>query len=916
MPDPQSHPTPTRKLGGIPQDDATPQGAYHKSSSFEMQAIPRPDEKAAPLDKSSTALNSLGLLAIVLLLGGGGALLYFKMPSQLAALLQPRNDTPPAPVTGASVPLDSTPIAAASQGYAWLFDENEWRTPKDAQNEAREGLVRVRTLLEKPQPAADAEIRARIVVREGGGMAGVFLRSTPEEGRYRLAIDPDLRFVRLVHQGPKGTEELGKHRFFKSLLKGDRLVLELRAEGERISGSVNGERVIDADDARSKKAGAWGIESTDAWFELVEVPVPPPKVVAEAAPPAEPAPAAPATPEPPPAPVVQLSEIGKWLASVEPQWQAAYQQEVVAPYEKGVGDLKKQFLTTIETQLAAATQAGSRDDAAFFRGEKKRLEAGEDIPMKDEVIVPASLVKLRTGFRADQARLDKARFDRAKALFARTDATLAQTQLALIQHQRSGEAAEIKQKREQLAALWVKPPETAAAPAAATPAPSAATPAPKRPPLGSTPAPSMAKLPPRQIVEKLLAMGVSVWVGQKQPLNALNPPASTEVKTIADLSGDRFVITHVAFRRDGADEKPITTEDLAVVEALPEATDLDLSGPGVTDAIVEKLRGFRRLVRLTLDGAKLTAASSTVLGTLSDLKELHLQGASLGDEFVKGVGLCHRLERLSLAGLSISDAALIPVFKLTTLQELDLSNLDKVTAAGLAHIADCHSLKRLSLGGANVSASMVEPVNHCTGLESLTLAGIPLKDEEVVGLGALGRLKTLNLSNTGIVGTAFAKWPTHAAMTSLSVTNEPGVNDAALKAIVTAFPKLDTLDFSAVALGATTAGFASLDHLRSLRNLRIGGAVVNDEVMVEIGKCNELQSLSIAGASLTEPGAAAMARLTKLTSLDLNLPPVSDAALKSFSKCKALKSIQIAADAPEDVETKLKGALNGVAIRK
>jgi hypothetical protein len=92
--------------------------------------------------------------------------------------------------------------------------------------------------------------------------------------------------------------------------------------------------------------------------------------------------------------------------------------------------------------------------------------------------------------------------------------------------------------------------------------------------------------------------------------------------------------------------------------------------------------------------------------------------------------------------------------------------------------------------------------------------------------------------------------------------------------------------------------------------------VVNDEIMVEIGKCNDLQSLSIPGGRLGEPGVAALTKLTRLTSLDVGLPPVSDAALKSFSRCKALKSIQISAEAPPEIETKLRAALNGVTIRK
>ena len=46
-----------------------------------------------------------------------------------------------------------------------------------------------------------------------------------------------------------------------------------------------------------------------------------------------------------------------------PQWQAAYATEVHGPFEKGAASLKKQYLATLEKQLAALAQAAKLDDA-------------------------------------------------------------------------------------------------------------------------------------------------------------------------------------------------------------------------------------------------------------------------------------------------------------------------------------------------------------------------------------------------------------------------------------------------------------------------------------------------------------------------------------------------------------------------
>lgn len=62
------------------------------------------------------------------------------------------------------------------------------------------------------------------------------------------------------------------------------------------------------------------------------------------------------------------SDTAQWLASMDPQWQASYEREVLAPLQKASAELRAQFLGQIEAQLATATQAGEMDAAAYFRG--------------------------------------------------------------------------------------------------------------------------------------------------------------------------------------------------------------------------------------------------------------------------------------------------------------------------------------------------------------------------------------------------------------------------------------------------------------------------------------------------------------------------------------------------------------------
>ena len=162
----------------------------------------------------------------------------------------------------------------------------------------------------------------------------------------------------------------------------------------------------------------------------------------EAAPPSTPAPRA-ATPAPKPP-----SATGKWLAEQEPQWQAAFANEVSTPFEKNVADLKKRYLTT----LAAARGGGELDT------ESKLLADGGDVPATDEATTLAALKTLRSNYRLNLKNLEADRLAKAKSVVARCDAILGRNQMLLTQSQRLDEALEIKAKRGQLAAAWLKPP--------------------------------------------------------------------------------------------------------------------------------------------------------------------------------------------------------------------------------------------------------------------------------------------------------------------------------------------------------------------------------------------------------------------------------------------------------------------------
>ncbi|MDR3406189.1 MAG: hypothetical protein P4L99_27140 [Chthoniobacter sp.] len=429
-------------------------------------------------------------------------------------------------------------------------------------------------------------------------------------------------------------------------------------------------------------------------------------------------------------------------------------------------------------------------------------------------------------------------------------------------------------------------------------------------PLIALGAPPPAKIPPQQIVEKLLALGAGVWVKK----GAATDPV--EVKSAVETFGQKFTFTRVEFHAERPDQSPITVADYAVLDSLTDLPELVISGEAVDDTVLEKLRPFRALVDLTIDGPKISKAEYALFPALPELHALRLRTTGTTDEALKTIVQCRKLKTLDLNTQPISDDGLTTVSKLATLEELDLANLEQVGSAGFAHLADCRALKIVYVAGMTVLSGMVENLAHCKNLEVLLMPDTVLKDADIAPLNALTKLHSLDLSHSAVTGAAFASWPARLQLTSLNLENAGGVDDAICKNIEHAFPKIEELTVKLAASGFSTAGAATLARARTLHLLRLGGPGLNDEAVAQLVRCDGLTTLGIAGAQLSEKGVASLAKLPHLAELSLDVPPLTDAAVKSFGRCKELKTLYIGSGAPPETEQKLHKVLPELVIHK
>jgi tRNA A-37 threonylcarbamoyl transferase component Bud32 len=238
--------------------------------------------------------------------------------------------------------------------------------------------------------------------------------------------------------------------YFGPWKRGDTTAGGTRSVVSRSSAGEGGKRV-GADGASPSR------EATRAGGRTVATPQPD-ATPAPATPAPTPQPSAASTPVPstpaPSATPKPATEVEKWFAQVDGPQQAAFQKQVLKPFETGVAELRARYLAALDTAIARASAAGQLADALVWRTERQAFEQAQNVALDDDA-TPAGLKTLRAAFRHQLARLEADRTAQAKALFAAYDAILAKNQTLLTQRQRFDEALLLKTKREEIARTWL-----------------------------------------------------------------------------------------------------------------------------------------------------------------------------------------------------------------------------------------------------------------------------------------------------------------------------------------------------------------------------------------------------------------------------------------------------------------------------
>jgi internalin A len=305
-----------------------------------------------------------------------------------------------------------------------------------------------------------------------------------------------------------------------------------------------------------------------------------------------------------------------------------------------------------------------------------------------------------------------------------------------------------------------------------------------------------------------ILLGCAPWLGVAAPLAEIKAVADTQ--WIEDVGGG--VIKDPAGRITGVDLRAswVSDADLRRLVPLPYLTHLDLSLTRITDQGMQELKNLPSIVDLSLYYAEYVT-----------------------DEGLAAIKGWKKLKRLNVHGAKISDTTLEHISGITTLESLNIGSA-MVTDIGLERLTSLPNLKELTMGGNKLTDAGLQALRQMSGLTYLDLGGRQGTDANVwairmsdVGLDAVLSLKELRelrfactSIGVGIEGARFAEVSATSVTTGwlekmkalpklekLKLQGCDRVNDDSIRALA-ALPQLRQVDLKGSAV--TEKGIAAL----------------------------------------------------------------------------------------------------------
>ncbi|EDY21260.1 hypothetical protein CfE428DRAFT_1553 [Chthoniobacter flavus Ellin428] len=222
-----------------------------------------------------------------------------------------------------------------------------------------------------------------------------------------------------------------------------------------------------------------------------------------------------------------------------------------------------------------------------------------------------------------------------------------------------------------------------------------------------------------------------------------------------------------------------------------------------------------------------------------------------------------RPKKLDETPLTTADYAILD--SLSEVPELTLSGT-AVKDSVMEKLRPFHTLKSLTLNGAKPSPAGYAVLPSLPELRDLQLNDTDTKDEAMKTVFQCRKLQHLRLANLTITDAAFAD------IGKLTALEEIGL---------TALDKIGS------------PAFAHFPECRALKRVYLGGFIVLSGMIENLGKCKDLEAITMPAAGLKDADVAPLGTLMKLKSLDLSNSAVTGAFIDSWQQHSQLTSLSL-----------------------
>ncbi|MEZ5386235.1 MAG: serine/threonine-protein kinase [Prosthecobacter sp.] len=160
----------------------------------------------------------------------------------------------------------------------------------------------------------------------------------------------------------------------------------------------------------------------------------------------------PASQPAPPTSTTSNESINDRLATLESQFQSAFERDVNTAYADQMATLGTAYLTALDRAISAATSGGRLDEAISLRDEKTRFATHKFMPSIDPAGLHRSVVQLRNTYRTTEKTYSQQKDANSLPLYDRYIVVLTALEKDLITQGRVNDATRVRIKRDDVVA--------------------------------------------------------------------------------------------------------------------------------------------------------------------------------------------------------------------------------------------------------------------------------------------------------------------------------------------------------------------------------------------------------------------------------------------------------------------------------